>query len=171
MRLRVSSCRDRRGTSMEATFHYLHLLACGLLIGKVTLMSFVVAPVLAKTLEPEAFGKVVRRLFPGYYALGIVSGLLGLAAVSCLSMLQGLGTASLAASLLWLNVVAAEAYCRSSLTPMSNEMRDRLKQQELAGSVDLNLQRNWQRLHQRSVYLNTVVLFCALGVLGFSISL
>lgn len=156
---------------MEATFRYLHLLACGLLIGKVALLSFVVAPVLARTLEPESFGKVVRQLFPAYYVLGMASALLGLAAVSCLSMLQGFGMASLAASMLWLIVLAGEGYCRSSLTPMSNEMRDRLKQQELAGSVDLALQRNWQRLHQRSVYLNTLVLFCALGLLGFSIRL
>jgi hypothetical protein len=41
----------------------------------------------------------------------------------------------------------------------------------VAGSVDLDLQRNWQRLHQRSVYLNTLVLLCALGVLGFSVGL
>ena len=156
---------------MEATFRYLYLLACGLLIGKVALLSFVVAPVLAKTLEPESFGKVVRQLFPAYYVLGMASALLGLAAVNCLRMLQGFTRAGFAASLLWLIVLAAEAYCRSSLTPMSNEMRDRLKQQELMGSVDLALQRNWQRLHQRSVYLNTLVLFCALGLLGFSISL
>jgi hypothetical protein len=86
-------------------------------------------------------------------------------------MLKGFTWAGVTASLLWLIVLAAEAYCRSPLTPMSNEMRDRLKQQELMGSVDLTLQRNWQRLHQRSVYLNTLVLFCALGLLGFSISL
>ncbi|HSE57407.1 MAG TPA: DUF4149 domain-containing protein [Nitrospiraceae bacterium] len=156
---------------MEATFRYLHLLACGLLIGKVALLSFVVAPVLAKTLEPESFGKVVRQLFPAYYVLGMASALLGLAAVTCLSMLKRFTWAGVAAGLLWLIVLAAEAYCRSPLTPTSNEMRDRLKQQERTGSVDLALQRNWQRLHQRSVYLNTLVLFCALGLLGFSISL
>jgi hypothetical protein len=33
------------------------------------------------------------------------------------------------------------------------------------------LQRNWQRLHQRSVYLNTLVLFCGLAVLGLGVGL
>jgi hypothetical protein len=70
---------------------------------------------------------------------------------------------------LWLVVIAAETYCRSLLTPQSNAMRDRLKEQESRGAVDPVLQRAWNRLHQRSVYLNSLVLFVGLGLLGLAI--
>lgn len=59
---------------------------------------------------------------------------------------------------LWILVLVTEAYCRSSLTPRSNAIRDRLKEQEVRGAVDPVLQASWNRLHQRSVYLNSSVL-------------
>jgi len=51
---------------------YIQTVAAGLLIGKVLLLSLVVAPVLAKQLEPDcAFGRAVGAPFPAYYALGM----------------------------------------------------------------------------------------------------
>lgn len=66
---------------MTSLMEYLSLLAVAVLVGKVALLSFVVAPVLAKNLEREAFGKVVRQLFPAYYALGIGAACTGLVSV------------------------------------------------------------------------------------------
>ena len=42
------------------------------------------------------------------------------------------------------------------------------KEQEQHGAVDLNLQAAWNRLHQRSVYLNSLVLLAGLCVLGLA---
>ena len=64
----------------------------------------------------------------------------------------------------WHSILATEAHCRSPLTPQSNEMRDRLKEQEQRGAIDPNLQTTWNRLHQRSVYLNSLVLLAGLSV-------
>ena len=65
---------------------------------------------------------------------------------------------------LWILVLLTEGYCRSTLTPQSNAIRDRLKGQESDGAVDPALQAAWHRVHQRSVYLNSSVLLagCAL---------
>lgn len=147
---------------------YLHTLAAGLLVGKVALLSFVVAPVLARHLDPDSFGRVVRQLFPAYYAMGIVVSLLGLASIVGLSFAQGWTISLLAASGLWTMVLTAEAYCRAPLTPRSNHMRDELKRQEGVGAVDPELQVAWERLHRRSVYLNSLVLLMGLCVLGLS---
>ena len=49
---------------LDPVMQYLQALAVAVLVGKVVLLSFVVAPILAKSLDQEAFGKVVRRLFP-----------------------------------------------------------------------------------------------------------
>jgi hypothetical protein len=151
---------------MVTLIEYLHALAISVLVGKVVLLSFVVAPILAKSLEREQFGLVVRRLFPAYYVLGMGTAILGLVSLSGLAMIRGMSPSLLIAGGIWLIILAAESYCRSPLTPQSNAMRDRLKEQEQRGAVDPNLQAAWNRLHQRSVYLNSLVLLAGLCLLG-----
>lgn len=151
---------------MARLIEYLHALAIAILVGKVVLLSFVVAPVLAKSLEREQFGTVVRRLFPAYYALGMGTALLGLVSLSGLAMIRGMSSSLLATGGIWLIILAAEAYCRSPLTPQSNDMRDRLKEQEQRGAVDPVLLAAWNRLHQRSVFLNSLVLLAGLCLLA-----
>ena len=152
--------------TIEPVMQYLHAVAVAILLGKVVLLSFVVAPILAKNLEREAFGKVVRELFPAYYRLGMATAAVGLVSVTGLLTLQGLNPSLLAAGGIWLVILAAESYCRSPLTPQSNAMRDRLKEQEQRGAVDAQLQVAWSRLHQRSIYLNSIALLGGLSLLG-----
>lgn len=151
---------------IEPVPQYLHQLAVAILVGKVVLLSFVVAPILAKNLEREPFGKVVRQLFPAYYVLGMAAAAGGLLSVAALAIIRGSSPSLLMAGGIWLMILAAETYCRSPLTPQSNAMRDRLKEQELRGPVDVSLQAAWNRLHQRSIYLNSMVLFGGLCLLG-----
>jgi hypothetical protein len=153
---------------MMSLFEYIHLLAVSVLVGKVVLFSFVVAPILAKNLEQEPFGKVVRGLFPAYYALGMGAAMVGLVSVNGLGLSGGTSATLLVAGGTWLMILAAEAYCRSPLTPQSNTMRDRLKQQESRGPVDPALQKAWNRLHQRAVFLNSLVLLAGLCLLGLA---
>ena len=126
-----------------------------------------VAPVLAKQLAPEQFGKVVRQLFPAYYLLGMGAAAGGLVSVTALLVVRGASPGLSAAGGIWLIIFLAEAYCRSPLTPQSNAMRDQLKEQESRGSVDPVLKASWERLHQRSLYLNSLVLLggqCLVGL-------
>jgi len=153
---------------MVSLIEYLYMLAVALLVGKVVLLSFVVAPILAKNLDRESFGKVVRQLFPAYYALGIGAAIVGLLSVTGLGLILGMSPVLLVAGGTWLFILAAEAYCRSPLTPQSNAMRDRLKDQESRGAVDPALQAAWNRLHQRSVYLNSLVMLAGLSLLGLA---
>lgn len=151
---------------IEPVMQYAHALAVAVLVGKVVLLSFVVAPILAKQLGPEQFGAIVRRLFPAYYLLGMAAATLGLLSLMVLGLLRGLTASVLATGGIWLMILLAESYCRSPLTPQSNAMRDRLKEQERQGSVDPVLQAAWTRLHQRSLYLNSLVLLGGLWLVG-----
>jgi len=153
---------------MGSLIEYVHALAVAVLVGKVVLLSFIVAPILAKNLDQESFGKVVRQLFPAYYALGMGAAAVGLGSMSVLLAVHGASHSLLAGGGIWLVILAAEAYCRSPLTPQSNAMRDRLKDQEQRGVVDPALQTAWNRLHQRSVYLNSIVLLAGFCLLGLS---
>lgn len=146
--------------------NYIHALAVAVLVGKVVLLSFVVAPILAKNLEREPFGKVVRQLFPAYYVLGVVTAVVGLLAVGATMALQGGSLSLLFTGGIWLIVLIAESYCHSPLTPESNVMRDQLKEQEQRGAVNAELLAAWNRLHQRSVYLNSLVLLAGLGLIA-----
>ncbi len=151
---------------IEPLMQYAHALAVAILVGKVVLLSFVVAPILAKQLEPAQFSAVVRQLFPAYYLLGMGSAALGLLSLLVLGFVQGLSTSLLGAGGVWLAILLAESYCRSPLTPQSNAMRDQLKEQERQGAVDPVLQAAWNRLHQRSLYLNSLVLVGGLWLVG-----
>lgn len=153
---------------MAGFIDYVHVLAAGVLVGKVVFLSFVVAPILAKTLEPESFGKVVRQLFPAYYALGMGMAAAGTVSATTLAAFRGISMTLMSAVVIWLLVFAAESYCRSPLTPQSNAMRDRLKDQEARGAVDTDLQDAWSRLHQRSLYLNSAVLCAGLSLVAFA---
>jgi Domain of unknown function (DUF4149) len=153
---------------MIATFEYLHALAVAILVGKVVLLSFVVAPILAKNLEREPFGQVVRQLFPAYYLLGMAAAALGLLSLTVLGMVREISLSMHVAGGLWLLILAVETYCRAPLTPQSNAMRDQLKGQESRGAVDPVLQTAWNRLHQRSVYLNSLVLLAGLSLIGLA---
>ena len=116
---------------MESFLAYVHVLGIAVLVGKVVLLSFVVAPVLARTLDPEHFGTVVRRLFPAYYLVGIAAGAVGLIALGAMGVIRGVSRAMAVSAGLWCVALASETYCRSWLTPQSNAMRDRLKEQEV----------------------------------------
>ena len=153
---------------MMSLMAYLHLLAVAVLVGKVVLLSFVVAPILARNLEGEPFGKVVRQLFPAYYPLGMGTAVVALVSLTGLALSRGPNKPLLVAGGAWLIILAAEAYCRSPLTPQSNAMRDRLKEQQSRGDQDPALQAAWNRLHQRSVYLNSLVLLAGLWLLGLA---
>ena len=153
---------------LDSVMQYLQALAVAVLVGKVVLLSFVVAPILARNLDQEAFGKVVRRLFPAYYVLGMGAAAAGLLSVIVLGSTRGWNLPVLVAGGMWLVILAAESYCRSPLTPQSNAMRDRLKEQEQQGAVDAPLKRAWDRLHQRSLYLNSLVLLAGLCLVGLA---
>ena len=151
---------------MMWVINYLHALAAAVLVGKVVLFSFVVAPILATNLEREPFGKVVRQLFPSYYLLGMATAVVGLLAVGGTMAMQGGSLSLLFAGGIWLIVLTAESYCHSPLTPESNVMRDRLKEHERRGDVDPELLAAWNRLHQRSVYLKSLVLLAGLCLIA-----
>jgi len=153
---------------LEPVMQYLHALAVAVLVGKVVLLSFVVAPILAKHLAPEQFGTVVRRLFPAYYLLGMNAALVGLVSLTVLGVMHGVSSSLVLAGGIWLVILSAESYCRSPLTPQSNAMRDQLKVQEREGVVDPVLKAAWDRLHQRSLYLNSLVLLGGLWLVGLA---
>ena len=151
---------------VQHTLAYLHLLAIAVLVGKVVFLSFVTAPILARTLDAESFAKVVRQLFPQYYALGMISAVVGWATITALGIQRGLGPFDLVSSALWLGILAIENYCRTPLTPQINELSDHLKENQARGLTTPLIQKHRDSLHRRSVQLNSAVLVMGLCLIG-----
>lgn len=151
---------------MLETLAYIHLLAIAVLVGKVIFLSFITAPILAQTLDPDSFSRVVRLLFPRYYALGMIAATIGWATITSLGLLKGFGPLDLMSSTLWLGILGIEGYCRSPLTPRINALSDRLKEAEQKGIKIVSVRKDRDTLHRLSVQLNSVVLILGLCLIG-----
>ena len=151
---------------VQHTLAYLHLLAIAVLVGKVVFLSFVTAPILARTLDPESFAKVVRQLFPQYYALGMISAVVGWATITALGIQRGMGPFDLISSALWLGILAVENYCRTPLTPQINDLSDKLKKNHARGINTPLIQKRRDSLHRLTVQLNSAVLIMGLCLIG-----
>ena len=151
---------------LQHTLAYLHLLAIAILVGKVVFLSFVTAPILARTLDSGSFSRVVRQLFPRYYALGMISAVVGWATITALGVQRGMNVFDLVSSTLWLGILAIENYCRTPLTPQINELSDQLKANQERGLNTPLIQKRRDSLHQLTVQLNSAVLVMGLCIMG-----
>jgi hypothetical protein len=151
---------------IQQTLAYIHLLAIAVLVGKIVFLSFITAPVLARTLDPESFARVVRQLFPRYYALGMISAVAGWVTITCLALNKGFELWDLISSSLWLGILAVENYCRTPLTPQINGLSDQLKDNEQRGVHIVSVRERRDFLHRVTVYLNSAVLIMGLCLIG-----
>jgi hypothetical protein len=125
-------------------------VATAMLAGAMTFFAGGVAPLVFQTLSEADAGRLIRRIFPVYYLIGLaLSGLAGVFAV-------------LAARPLDAGVLAAVALlfliARQVLMPRINALRDR----EVAG--DAAAAGPFRRLHGLSVWINAAQLLAALAV-------
>ncbi len=152
----------------ERILIFLNVLAVAILVGKIVFLSFVTAPVLARTLDADSFAKVVRNLFPQYYGLGMVSAAVGWTTSIALGLLNGFEAVVLIPATLWLGVLGIEHYCRTPLIAQINELSDQLRLKQARGLNTPLLQQQRDGLHRLSVQLNSVVLFMGLCLIGLS---
>ena len=152
----------------ERILIFLNLLAMAILVGKIVFLSFVTAPVLARTLDTDSFSRVVRHLFPLYYGLGMISASVGWTSSIVLGMLNNVESLMLIPATLWLGILAIEYYCLNPLIGQINELSDQLKVKRAKGlNTPLLLQRR-DGLHRLSVRLNSLVLLMGLCLIGLS---
>ncbi len=147
---------------------FLNILAVGVLVGKIVFLSFVTAPVLARTLDAESFSRVVRSLFPPYYGLGMISAAIGWASSIALGLLNNFESLMLIPATLWLGILAIEHYCRTPLIAQINELSDELKMKQAKGLNTPLLLKRRDGLHRLSVQLNSIVLLMGLCLIGLS---
>ena len=125
---------------------FLFVVAIGVWLGTVVSFSFVMLPTIHRVSAPGDATRLLRRLFPRYYVVGIVCGFVALTAVSLARSADAL---PLAAALRLALPVAGGLLCsllaRHVLLPRLHESHE--------GNPD-----RYARLHQLSTMLNSTVL-------------
>lgn len=146
----------------EGVLRYIELLSLTLWVGGIAFFSFIASPSIFAVLGSEGGGKVVRDIFPRYYLLGYGTGGAGTIAAILLTILgapgQGLITLVLAA------MTATFLYMGRILRPQILRVRAEVQSLD-APETRPTVRERFQRLHRRSVLLNTWVLFLGLVAL------
>lgn len=141
-------------TSTLINFIYLLSLVCW--IGSIIFFSFFVAPVVFKTLEREKAGEVVGIIFPRYYMVGYVCGVMVLVAL----LLDGQAGLKWCA---WGIMMAGTASAGLGVNPRAKILKEQLKESPEAEKPALEAR--FKTLHSLSVKLNAAVLFAGLWLL------
>ena len=155
---------------MTAALGYIFLLSWGLWIGSIVFFSFLVAPTAFGALEVENAGKFMRTVFPRYYLLGLLCGLVLLASGGALigtHCWPSKGGAIVLSMVLGMMVIVL--WARQRLLPRMDSLREeayRAREKDDDDGREEVLAR-WQRLHRLSVRLNLLVLLLGLAA-GFS---
>lgn len=127
---------------------FLELAAVSVWLGSIVFFSFVVAPTLFGSLGSETAGKAVRGIFPKYYLLGMVCGIVLCGVHVMRGVLWYWGGMIRPSIMLFGLLTLVAAYARQKLTPAVNAAREA----GASGKVEFD------RLHKRSVRLSGVLL-------------
>ena len=142
---------------------FLYVLALAVWLGEIVFFSFAVAPQLFGNLPVQQAGEVVGLVFPAYYGIG---NLCGVVLVACALALRswsrpGGGLWAVAAGLAALALVAS-LYAGFVVQPNASALRPQLHRPDTPAAV----QEEFDALHRRAVQLNGGALVAVLGLAG-----
>ncbi len=138
--------------------NFIYLLSLVFWIGSIIFFSFFVAPVVFKTLEREKAGELVGIIFPRYYMIGYVCGVLVLVTL----LLTGPETVGLKWCA-WGIMMLGTASAGLGVNPRAKTLKEKLKDASETEKPDLEAR--FKILHSLSVKLNAAVLFAGLWLL------
>ena len=138
--------------------NFIYLLSLVCWVGSIFFFSFFVAPVVFKTLEREKAGELVGIIFPRYYMIGYVCGVLVLVTL----LLTGPETVGLKWCA-WGIMMLGTASAGLGVNPGAKTLKEKLKDASETEKPDLEAR--FKTLHSLSVKLNAAVLFAGLWLL------
>jgi uncharacterized membrane protein len=138
------------------------IIAVALWLGAMAFFSMVVAPAAFGVLGRETAGRLVNAVFPRYYLIGVVLGLVALATVLPRAM-SGAGAGTWAAALLVALMVAVTLCAWLVVLPAAHAAREALRASP--AGTDANAAARFARLHGVSAALNAVVMLAGVAVL------
>lgn len=144
----------------------LFVIAVAVWVGAIVVLSFVIAPGLFSALPRQQAGDLMNHLFPAYYHLGALCGLVALIAGG----IQAYAGRRWGIVRFWLTglMVVSTFYAGFVVTPQAQAVRAQL----LAGGdhpapaeIRAKLQETFQSDHRQAVAANGIALVSGLGIL------
>jgi uncharacterized protein DUF4149 len=145
-------------------FQFLLMLALSLWVGSIAFFTSVVAPGAFAALDRQIAGNLLAQLFPTYYRTGALCGAVALVALLLLFLFDsGSRALRFLQLVLVLIMLGGTLYAGWMLQPRIHQLR---RERAAASSQPQHdeVERQFQKLHARSVRLNAGVL--VLGVAG-----
>ncbi len=134
----------------------LFLLSLVVWIGGIVFFSFIGAPSIFKALPPEYAGKAVAAIFPKYYPLGYVSGLVAFGCV--IFSIARTGHWPIFKMVLLLAMIGLTVYSSLIIHPRAVALREEVESGTTKTEIAL-LKREFDHTHRVSVIYNGIVLF------------
>lgn len=139
---------------------WLYLMALIVWVGEIVFFSFVGAPAIFRVFAPADAGRAVGAIFPAYYRIGYVCGIIltaGSLVFWCTSAGRVWWTVN---TCLVAAMLAASLYAGMVVLPRATMLRPLIHEATTAAAV----KEEFHRLHRLAVNLNGLVLVCGLAV-------
>jgi uncharacterized membrane protein len=148
-----------------------YLLSLSVWIGSVVFFRVVVAPMVFKALASDDAAKLMRGIFPRYYALGLSCAAVGLICVGWLLAERAFGKWPGILSLLLLATTGGtDGWLLFAVLPRLNLLRERKTPVIGSGKVpEAHWEEEWRDLHRTSAQLNVAVLMGVLALLFLAV--
>lgn len=150
---------------MLNTFRFVLLLSIVVWVGALVFFTFFVAPSIFKVLPGELAGELVAHIFPKYWAIGYVAGVLSLAALLAISFIEKAFPA--ARVLLLAFMTALTFYSGMVIAPEAHAVQEEMKAAKEPARVQ-ELKAEFRNLHLRSYLLNMAVIVSGVAFVFFT---
>jgi uncharacterized membrane protein len=151
---------------MGQVLRFLYLLSLVVWVGGIVFFSFVGAPSTFQAVPVDMAGRVVAKIFPRYYLVGFVAGLVALAAFLGLARMSGQwGALRVAHALLLTAMLGTGLYAGTVVQRQATAVRQQIGSFEERSQARPELRAEFDRLHRLAVVLNGVVLVLGLVVI------
>jgi hypothetical protein len=151
---------------MNSVWHFCYNFTLSLWIGGISIFTFIITPVIFRSFERDMAGKIVGKLFPGYFTYNIVLSVL---ALILLLMVRSLFTKSgfnLSLALV-ICAVLINLFVSFKLHPDIKNVKQEIHSFE-APAPDSPLRKKFGKLHAISASLNLLLLAEGITLLFFS---
>ena len=151
---------------MNNTLRFINSLSLTFWIGSIFFFSLCAAPSIFKILPRNLAGDLVADIFPKYYLVGYICGILFLLSLSALILkgYESFSTINYLKLLLVVVMLCLSAYAGTVLRKQVSETKNQLRV-ETEGTENYNvIEDRFRSLHKRSAVINVVVFVCGIAI-------
>ncbi len=145
---------------------YLHLLSSAIWIGSIFFFSFIGAPAIFKTFDKKTAGDVVGAIFPKYFLLGEICGLVSLVALIFIGVKLSFPTGVKIGLVLLLVMLTGAVYSGRVNGPAAREIKAQIRTETDETKLE-KLKKSFGKLHGISMVVNITILLSGLLLFHF----